>query len=119
MLTPNLIGLDMALAAGADEVAIFASASESFSQKNINCSIAESLERFRPVTEAAKNAAIRVRGYVSCVIECPYEGSIAPMPWRRSQAIFSTRLSRNQPWRHPGYRTARYRRRHAQSRYFR
>lgn len=78
VLTPNLIGLDMALAAGADEVAIFASASESFSQKNINCSIAESLERFRPVTEAAKNAAIRVRGYVSCVIECPYEGSIAP-----------------------------------------
>ena len=69
MLTPNLIGLDMALAAGADEVAIFASASESFS--------AESLERFRPVVEAAKNAAIPVRDYVSCVIECPYEGSIA------------------------------------------
>jgi hydroxymethylglutaryl-CoA lyase len=78
VLTPNLTGLDMALAAGADEVAIFASASESFSQKNINCSIAESLERFRPVVEAAKNAAIPVRGYVSCVIECPYEGSIAP-----------------------------------------
>lgn len=78
VLTPNLKGLDMALAARADEVAIFASASESFSHKNINCSIAESLELFRPVIEAARDAAILVRGYVSCVVECPYEGSIEP-----------------------------------------
>ena len=78
VLTPNLKGFDAALAARADEVAIFASASESFSQKNINCSIAESLERFRPVMDAAKAAGIPVRGYVSCVVECPYEGPIAP-----------------------------------------
>lgn len=78
VLTPNLKGLEAALEAEADEVAIFASASESFSQKNINCSIAESLERFRPLTEAARRAGIPVRGYVSCVVECPYEGAVAP-----------------------------------------
>ncbi|WP_165223187.1 hydroxymethylglutaryl-CoA lyase [Affinirhizobium pseudoryzae] len=77
VLTPNLKGVEMAVATHADEVAIFASASESFSRKNINCSIAESLERFRPVMEAARAAAIPVRGYVSCVIECPYEGPVA------------------------------------------
>ncbi|MBP7468611.1 MAG: hydroxymethylglutaryl-CoA lyase, partial [Thauera sp.] len=78
VLTPNLKGFEAALAAGAKEVAVFGAASESFSQKNINCSIAESLERFRPVTEAAHAAGVRVRGYVSCVVGCPYEGAIAP-----------------------------------------
>lgn len=76
-LTPNLRGFEGAIAAGADEVAIFGAASESFSQKNINCSVAESLERFAPVMEAAKAANIKVRGYVSCVLGCPYEGDIA------------------------------------------
>ena len=78
VLTPNLKGFENALAAGVDEVAVFAAASESFSQKNINCSIAESLERFHPVMEAARKAGIQVRGYVSTVIDCPYEGSISP-----------------------------------------
>jgi hydroxymethylglutaryl-CoA lyase len=77
-LTPNMQGFEAAIAAGADEVAIFASASESFSRKNINCSIAESIERFRPVAEAAHHRRIPMRGYVSCVVECPYEGAIAP-----------------------------------------
>lgn len=77
-LTPNMRGFEAAIAAGADEVAIFASASESFSQKNINCSIAESIERFRPVAEAAHNRRVPLRGYVSCVVECPYDGVIAP-----------------------------------------
>ena len=78
VLTPNLKGFESARAAGATEVAVFAAASEAFSKKNINCSIAESLDRFRPVTEAAKAAKIKVRGYVSCVLGCPYEGEIAP-----------------------------------------
>jgi len=78
VLTPNLKGFEAALAAGAKEVAVFGAASESFSQKNINCSIAESLARFRPVTEAAQAAGVKVRGYVSCVVGCPYEGEIAP-----------------------------------------
>ena len=78
VLAPNLKGFEAARAAGATEVAVFAAASEAFSKKNINCSIAESLERFRPVTEAAKAANIKVRGYVSCVLGCPYEGDIAP-----------------------------------------
>ncbi|CAO3357557.1 hydroxymethylglutaryl-CoA lyase [Azospirillum palustre] len=77
-LTPNLKGLEGALAARADEVAVFGAASESFSQKNINCSIAESLDRFAPVMEQAKAAGVPVRGYVSCVLGCPYEGEIAP-----------------------------------------
>lgn len=77
-LTPNMKGFEGARAAGASEVAIFASASEGFSRKNINCSIAESLERFAPVAEAAKAAEIPLRGYVSCVVECPYDGAIAP-----------------------------------------
>ncbi|CAO3409823.1 hydroxymethylglutaryl-CoA lyase [Azospirillum largimobile] len=77
-LTPNLKGLEGALAAKADEVAVFGAASESFSQKNINCSIAESLDRFAPVMEQAKAAGVPVRGYVSCVLGCPYEGEIAP-----------------------------------------
>ncbi len=77
-LTPNLQGYQRAISAGASEVAIFAAASESFSQKNINCSIAESIERFIPVLEAAKAENIAVRGYVSCVVGCPYDGAIAP-----------------------------------------
>lgn len=78
VLTPNLKGFEAALAAGATEVAIFGAASEAFSRKNINCSIAESLERFRPVAEAAARAKVKVRGYVSCVVGCPYEGDVAP-----------------------------------------
>lgn len=78
VLAPNMKGFEAALAAGADEVAIFASASEGFSQHNINCSIAESIERFRPVAEAAQREGMPVRGYVSCVVECPYDGAVAP-----------------------------------------
>ena len=77
VLVPNLKGLEAALAVGVDEIAVFAAASESFSQKNINCSIAESLERFAPVMERAKAEGVRVRGYVSCVVGCPYEGVVA------------------------------------------
>jgi hydroxymethylglutaryl-CoA lyase len=76
--TPNVMGFVAARAAGATEVAVFGAASESFSKKNINCSIAETLERFRPVTEAARKADIKVRGYISCVLGCPYEGDITP-----------------------------------------
>ena len=78
VLTPNLKGFEAARAAGATEVAVFGAASEAFSRKNINCSIAESLERFRPVAEAAREAGIKVRGYVSCVLGCPYEGEVKP-----------------------------------------
>ena len=78
VLTPNLKGFEAAVAAGAKEVAIFAAASEGFSQKNINCSIAESIERFVPLVDEAKRLGIRVRGYVSCVIACPYDGPIQP-----------------------------------------
>lgn len=77
-LVPNAIGFDRAMAAGADEVAIFASASEGFSRANLNCSIAESLARFRPVAEAAAAANVRMRAYVSCVVACPYDGPVAP-----------------------------------------
>jgi hydroxymethylglutaryl-CoA lyase len=78
VLTPNLKGFESALACGAREVAVFASASETFSQRNINCSISESMERFEPVVQAARDAGVKVRGYVSCVVGCPYEGAIAP-----------------------------------------
>jgi hydroxymethylglutaryl-CoA lyase len=78
VLTPNLKGFEAARAAGATEVAVFGAASESFSKRNINCSIAESLERFRPVADAARQAGIKVRGYISCVLGCPYEGAVAP-----------------------------------------
>ena len=78
VLTPNMTGFEAAMAAGADEVAVFGAASETFTGKNINCSIAESLERFRPVCEAAKARGVAVRGYVSCTLGCPYEGEIAP-----------------------------------------
>jgi hydroxymethylglutaryl-CoA lyase len=77
-LTPNLQGFEAALAAGADEVAVFGAASETFSQKNIHCSIAESLQRFEQVMHAARQHALPVRGYVSCVLGCPYEGAVAP-----------------------------------------
>ena len=78
VLVPNLKGFEAALAAGVTEVAVFAAASETFSQRNINCSIEESLERFVPVLAAARAAGIRVRGYVSCALGCPYEGDVAP-----------------------------------------
>ena len=77
-LTPNSRGLAQALAAGADEVAIFGSASEGFSQANINCSISESFRRFRPIITTAIAATVRVRGYVSCVTDCPYDGPTPP-----------------------------------------
>lgn len=79
VLTPNEKGLEAAIAAGAKEVAVFGAASEAFSQKNINCSIAESLDRFRPVVAAAKKADVAVRGYVSCVLGCPYQGDVSPL----------------------------------------
>ncbi|RJF92406.1 hydroxymethylglutaryl-CoA lyase [Noviherbaspirillum saxi] len=78
VLVPNLRGLEAALAAGVTEIAVFGSASESFSHKNINCSISESLARFEPVMRAAEQAHVKVRGYVSCVLGCPYEGIVAP-----------------------------------------
>ncbi len=78
-LTPNMKGYERALAAKADEVAVFGAASEAFTQKNINCTIAESLERFRPLLEQAQKDGIPVRGYVSCVLGCPYEGEIDPV----------------------------------------
>jgi hydroxymethylglutaryl-CoA lyase len=77
VLTPNMKGFENALKAGAKEVAVFAAASESFSQKNINCSIEESIKRFEPIFEAAKKQGVKVRGYVSCVLGCPYEGEIS------------------------------------------
>ena len=77
-LTPNMKGFEAAVAVNTSEVAIFGAASEAFSQKNINCSIEESLQRFEPIMQAAKAANIPVRGYVSCVVGCPYEGEVAP-----------------------------------------
>ncbi|MHA7828345.1 MAG: hydroxymethylglutaryl-CoA lyase [Roseovarius sp.] len=77
-LTPNLRGFEDAMEAGADEVAIFGSASEGFSKANINATIEESLARFAPVMEAANAEGVRVRGYISCVVECPYDGPVAP-----------------------------------------
>ncbi|HEY9103266.1 hydroxymethylglutaryl-CoA lyase [Chitinimonas sp.] len=76
VLVPNMQGYEAARAAGADEVAVFAAASEAFSQKNINCSIAESLARFEPVLAAARSDGVAVRGYVSCVLGCPYQGEV-------------------------------------------
>ncbi|QQN24983.1 hydroxymethylglutaryl-CoA lyase [Pseudomonas syringae group genomosp. 3] len=77
-LAPNLRGFEDALAAGVREVAVFAAATEGFSQRNVNCSISESLERFAPIMAAARLHGVRVRGYVSCVLGCPYEGTVAP-----------------------------------------
>lgn len=89
VLTPNLQGFDTAIQAGASEVAIFAAASETFSRKNINCSIAESLKRFEPILSVASSLEIKVRGYVSCVVGCPYEGAIAPEQAARvAQTLF-------------------------------
>jgi len=76
-LAPNLRGFEDALAAGVKEVAVFAAASEAFSQRNINCSISESLQRFEPIMQAARSHGVRVRGYVSCVLGCPYEGKVS------------------------------------------
>src|SRR6266705_915317 len=78
VLTPNLKGFEAARAAGATEVAIFGAASEAFSRKNINCSIGESLERFSPIAMESKKHGLKVRGYVSCVLGCPYEGEVKP-----------------------------------------
>lgn len=78
VLVPNLKGFEAAHAAGAAEIAVFGAASETFSQRNINCSIAGSLERFRPVVGKASAHGVRVRGYVSCAVGCPYEGEVAP-----------------------------------------
>jgi hydroxymethylglutaryl-CoA lyase len=78
VLTPNMKGLEGALAAGADEIGVFASATEGFSRSNINCSISESLERIRPIAEAAAARQLPMRGYVSCVLVCPFEGEVAP-----------------------------------------
>jgi hydroxymethylglutaryl-CoA lyase len=78
VLVPNLQGLQAAIEAGAEEVAVFGAASESFSRKNINCSIAASLDRFGEVCEAARKQGLRVRGYVSCALGCPYEGAVDP-----------------------------------------
>jgi len=78
VLVPNEKGLEAALAAGANEIAVFTAASEAFSQKNINCSIKESLERFKPILTRAKEADVKVRGYVSCALGCPYQGAVAP-----------------------------------------
>jgi len=78
VLVPNMKGFEGALAARADEIVVFGAASEAFSQKNINCSIAESIERFRPVVEAARSHGIHVRGAISCAIGCPYQGEVKP-----------------------------------------
>jgi hydroxymethylglutaryl-CoA lyase len=79
VLTPNLMGLDAAVTAGAKEVAVFGAASESFSQKNINCSIEASLSRFEELVTSAHRQGLKVRGYVSCALGCPYEGEISPI----------------------------------------
>ncbi len=78
VLVPNMKGFEAARAAGAMEIAVFGAASETFSRKNINCSIAESLERFAPVVKAARANRMRVRGYISCALGCPYEGEVKP-----------------------------------------
>jgi isopropylmalate/homocitrate/citramalate synthase len=82
-------GFEAAVAAGCDEVALFVAATESFSRRNINCSVAESLERARPVAEAAAARGVRVRGYISCVLGCPYEGEVAPERVRDVAAALS------------------------------
>lgn len=78
VLVPNIKGLERALAAGGKEIAVFSAASEAFSQKNTNCSIDESIERFRPVIARAQEEGVRVRGYISCVLGCPFEGAVDP-----------------------------------------
>ena len=89
VLAPNMRGLEAARKAGADEVAVFAAASQTFSRKNINCTIEESIERFRPVARAAGDAGMTLRGYVSCAIACPYEGAVDPRAVRDvTEALF-------------------------------
>ena len=102
VLTPNMKGFEGALAAKADEVVIFGAASEAFSQKNINCSIAESIERFRPVAEAAKANGMRVRAAVSCALGCPYQGEV-PVAAVVTAALLgrSTRLTQVVPSTEP------------------
>jgi hydroxymethylglutaryl-CoA lyase len=87
VLTPNLKGFEAALADRPDEIVVFGSASEAFSQKNINCSVAESIERFAPVVAAARAAGIFVRGAMSCTVGCPYEGEVAPQQVGRLAAL--------------------------------
>ncbi|MCB1314287.1 MAG: hydroxymethylglutaryl-CoA lyase, partial [Sedimentitalea sp.] len=77
-LTPNMRGYEDALAAGADEIAVFASASEGFSKANVNASIAETIERFKPILKAARHIDLPVRGYISCVTDCPFDGPTDP-----------------------------------------
>ncbi len=88
MLVPNMKGLELALEAGVEEIALFAAATESFSQKNTNCSIAESIERFNSVIDAARNAGLKIRGYISCVLGCPYEGEVS----RETVAMIAQKL---------------------------
>lgn len=78
VLTPNMKGFEAALEVGAEEVAIFAAATDGFSMRNINCNVMDSFKRFQPICDAAKSAGVRVRGYVSCVLGCPYEGTVHP-----------------------------------------
>lgn len=87
VLVPNMKGLEGAIAANAGEIAVFGAATESFSRKNINCSIEESLDRFRPVCESALEHGMRVRGYISCVLGCPYEGKVDPAAVARVAAV--------------------------------
>ena len=101
VLTPNMIGFEKAMEAKANEVAVFAAASEGFSQKNINCSIAESIKRFQPILEAAERLRIPVRAYVSCVIACPYDGETKPEKGFGSGRDFACYgLLRSFPWRY-------------------
>ena len=108
VLTPNLKGFENAVAARADEVVIFGAASEAFSQRNINCSIAESIARFEPVAKAAKDAGLRLRGSVSCTLGCPYQRSAGRIGRRRRRALRCARLRRDRHRRHD-------RRRHAEA----
>ena len=109
VLVPNMKGFAAARAAGAQEIAVFAAASESFSRRNTNCSIDESLARFEPVAEAARGAGIALRGYVSCVAGCPYEGAVEPAAVARvaapaARARLRRGLARRHHWgwhRHP------------------
>src|SRR5690349_19103713 len=88
VLTPNLKGFEAALPTRPDEIVVFAAASEVFSQRNINCSIAESIERFRPVVAAAREAGVRVRGAISCTLGCPYQGEVTPDEVERVVVMF-------------------------------
>lgn len=112
-LVPNMKGYEGAAAANVDEIAVFISASEGFSKANINCSIAESIERLSPVIGAAINDGLAIRGYVSCVVECPYDGPVAPQAVADVTEQLFARLSRGEPWRHDRTRHAGQGGRHA------